>query len=116
MQIGGALTSAATKLATIYEDWSSPKESGSIPFPNWIIDRNSGTVCFVGKVYNSGWTSVSLFSSIPLAVLKKYNSSSKAISLSSQGDLRERDFYWNGGGITFSGGGSIGIVEVSYLY
>lgn len=115
MSIEGADTAGCTKAISIYDDFNNPKESGSISFPAICQTQNSGIVLFVGRVYNKSWLDVQIFSSIPLANLKQ-TTANQQIGLSSQGPSRERNFYWNGTGITIGGGSSVGIVKIIYLY
>lgn len=100
---------------SIRSSWSSPLESGTINFPSEALQIDSGGyVCFRGRIYNNGWTDTSLFATIPLALLKT-TSSSQMISMSSNGTNRERNFYWNGTGITLGSGNSVGLTHVVYV-
>ena len=116
MTVNGILTAAGTRMITIYENFASPKETGSINFPDIALTHSSGIVCFIARVYNNGWTNAQVFSSIPLTLLKQHNSGTNYVGLSSQGASRERNFYWNGTGITFCGGNSLGVTKIYYLY
>ena len=103
------------KAITIYDNFDSPKESGTINFPSICQTSNAGIVLFVCRVYDGSWSKARVFSSIPLQILRK-STSTQLFGLSSQGKSRERNFYWNGTGITLSNGDSLGITQIVYLY
>lgn len=115
MSIEGVETAGATKIVAIYDNFDGHQETGSINFPAITLNNQCGIVCFIGRVYNKGWQNYRIFQSIPLYTLKQSNSS-HVLDLSSQGNDRTRKFYWNGTGITISGGNSIGFSKIVYLY
>lgn len=97
--------------------FGTPKESGTIDFPDRTKTKDDGWVCIVGRIYNNNWTSAQIFATVPMSVLKR-TTSSQMLSLSSQGSSRERNFYWDSTNnrIQISSGSSIGIVSVDYVY
>lgn len=103
------------QVTLIYDNWGTPKESGTIAFPSGALSSSEGYLAVVGRIYNKSWTATSIFSTIPLALFKN-TSSSQMVSLSSYSDNRERNFYWNGSGMTLGSGNSIGIVKLYWVH